>query len=302
MTTPREGPPDDGRGWAPDPSVTSWAPPPQGPPPGWLPPQPGWGAPPGPWGPPPGQPYPPTQRWGPNPPPGWGPPPPPLRTPRGPLVALVLVGVLVLAGLGVGTFLLVRTTTSTPPAPGPVPADLRTVSAGALSFGVPPGWEDAPIDQPPTVLGAELSGVTFGPAYDCGGRTYYRGVTGVAFAEGERPAQDVAAAFGREAGRQYYQTTTAEADVRLAAPRSVDVDRTGGQLVEATTTVADDGCLATTGTVLVLAVPATGPGGVPGTAVLIVNGDTAGGPPSAPPVPDRATLDAMIASARLPTI
>jgi hypothetical protein len=73
--------------------------------------------------------------------------------------------------------------------------------------------------------------------------------------------------------------------------------------VEATVTVpVDDGCLATGGTILVLAVPTTGDGGVPGTAVLVVNGDTVGGPASAPPVPDRAALDAMVASARLPTI
>jgi hypothetical protein len=82
--------------------------------------------------------------------------------------------------------------------------------------------------------------------------------------------------------------------VRVAAPRPVDVGGTPGQLAEVTvTTPVDDGCLATGGTILVLAVPAAG-----GSSVLVVNGDTAGGPVDAPPVPPRGVLDAMIASAR----
>lgn len=308
MSTPRGGWPNEGPGWPPNPSVTSWAPPPQGPPAGWAPPpQPGWGPPPqGGWGPPPNQPYPPSPPYPPDPQwqAGWGaPPPPPPRKERGRLVALVLVGALVLAGLGVGTFLLVRTTAGSGAAPpDDVPATFRTVTTGPLGFAVPPDWVDDADPAPYVVLGAELEGVTYGPRYDCDGRSYFRGVAGAAFVEGERPAEDVAEAFGRETGRSFYQSDTAEADVSLAAPRPVDVDGLPGQLVEVTAVAPDDGCLATDGTVLVLAVPTTGNGGVPGTAVLIVNGDVAGGPPSAPPVPDRATLDAMVTSARLPSI
>jgi hypothetical protein len=207
----------------------------------------------------------------------------------------------VLAGLGVGTFLLVRTATTTGTDGPTVPADFRTVATSALTFAVPPGWEDS-IDSAPTlVLGAELAGLTYGPAYPCGGGTYFRGVVGAAFVEGERPPAAVAETFGRETGRRFYGSA-GEPDVALSAPRPVDVGGTTGQLVEATITVPiDDGCLATGGTILVLAVPTSG-GGAPGTAVLVVNGDTVGGPTSAPPIPDRTALDAMIASARLPTI
>ncbi|WP_300008906.1 hypothetical protein [Pseudonocardia sp.] len=330
MTTPRGGPPgpdpDAPRDVpAPDPSVTAWGPPPQGPPGPWPGPAPGpgpggpgWGGGPQPsggwpgpqqaWGaqPPPG--YPPTgQQWAPQPawgapPPGWPPPQPPRRE-RGRIVALVLVGALVLAGLGVGAFLLVRTTTAGGGPGSTVPADFRTVATPALTFAVPPGWEDSADAAPTLVLGAELTGLTYGPAYSCDGGAYFRGVAGVAFVAGERPPAAVAEAFGRETGRRFYGSTGAEPGVALSAPRPVDVGGTTGQLVEVAVTVpVDDGCLATSGTILVLAVPAPGSGAGPGTAVLLVNGDTVGGPASAPPVPDRAALDAMVASARLPTI
>jgi len=280
-------------GWAPPGGEAGWAPP--GRQPGWAPP----GAPPG-WAP--AGAYPggsPTQdggpAWGPQQPP-WGGPP---QRRNGGLIALVVVGVLVLAGLGVGAYLLVNTTSSAAPA---VPADFRTVTTPTLIYAVPPGWLDSA--NVLSLLGAPLEGRADAPGYTCADAPYFRGLAASTFVTGERPAGSVATALAREAGRAFYQSATGAApDVEVSAPRPFDVAGAEGQLVEATArTPVDDGCLATTGTVLLLAVSTTGPEGARGTAVLLVNGDTAGGPPSAPPLPDRATLDAVLASARLPSI
>lgn len=282
-------------GWPPPPG---WGPPPQV---QWAPTPPGWGPPPGPHPPWPGGP--PTQvgsPWGPppgGPHPGWGPPPPPPAR-RGRLVALLAVGVLLLAALGVGGYLLV-TRTSDGPA---VPADFRPVTTPTLGYAVPPGWQDSAVAG--SVLGAPLEGRVDAPGYECGDGRYLRGMVASAFVPGERPAAAVATAFARETGSAFYSTAGgALPEVRVSDARPVDVGGAPGRLVEATTrTPVDDGCLATAGTVLLLAVPTTGPDGSPGTAVLIVNGDTAGGPADAPAIPDRATLDAVLASARLPSI
>jgi hypothetical protein len=203
------------------------------------------------------------------------------------VVALVVVGLLVLGALGVGAFLLVRTT-----AAGPTVA-LRDVTGAGLVFGVPEDWTPAPAADA-SVAGVPVEAAHYGPRYECGGSTFFRGFAAALSAPGLTP--DVAAReLGGLAGTSFYTPTGGvPAEVRVGAPRPVDVGGTPGQLAEATiTTPVDDGCLATGGTILVLAVPATG-----GSSVLVVNGDTAGGPADAPPVPPRGVLDAMIASAR----
>ncbi len=215
-------------------------------------------------------------------------------------MAVVLVAALVLTGIGVGTYFLTRSLApgaSTDTAAG----ELRTVRTSVLTFPVPADWEADPEPMPTVVLGVPLEGVTYGPAYECGGNGYFRGVAGAAFLGGELPAGDVAAAFGEETGNSYYTLSDGSPpDVEVGEARPRVVGGVDGQLVEVTSrTAADDGCLATTGTVLVLALPATDLTGAPGTAVLIVNGDVEGGPGSAPPVPARATLEAMIDGARL---
>jgi len=236
------------------------------------------------------------QAWG-TPPPGWAPPSAPQR--RGRLVALIAVGVLLLAALGVGGYLLVRDTTAGPAA---VPADFRPITTSTLTYAVPPGWTDSP--NALSVLGAPFEGRADAPGYTCEDAQYFRGLAASAFVPGERPAAAVAGAFARETGRVFYLSADGGIpDVQVSDARPLDVGGVEGQVVEATSrTPTDDGCLATSGVVLLLAVPTTGPDGAPGTAVLVVNGDTAGGPATAPPLIDRATLDAVLNSARLPSI
>ncbi|MBW0113612.1 hypothetical protein I4I84_33420, partial [Pseudonocardia sp. KRD-182] len=216
---------------------------------------------------------------------------------RGRLVALVVVGVLLLAALGVGGYLLLNRATGTV-----VPADFRPITTATLSYSVPPDWVDSANSG--SVLGAPLEGRADAPGYECDGNQYYRGVIASAFVPGERPAAAVAAAFARETGSSFYVSAAgAPPQVEVSDARSFEVDGVPGQLVEATSrTPTDDGCLATEGTVLILAVPTAGPDGAPGTAVLVVNGDTTGGPSTAPPSPDRSTLEAVLASVRLPSV
>ncbi|MBW0119611.1 hypothetical protein I4J48_30655, partial [Pseudonocardia sp. KRD-169] len=266
--------------------------------PAWGSDRPGWDTGQQAWGPPTqvGAPWAPGQQvWG---GPGWGPPaPPPPR--RGRLVTLIAVGVFLLAALGVGGYFLIDLTSS---GGATVPADFRRITTSTLTYAVPPDWSDSP--DAGSVLGAPLEGRADAPGYLCGENQYFRGIIASSFVPGERPADAVATAFARETGSSYYRSSDGGTpDVQVSAPRPFEAGGVPGQLVEATSrTPTDDGCLATAGTVLLLALPTTGPDGSPGTAVLIVNGDTAGGPADAPPLADRATLDAVLASARLPTI
>lgn len=274
---PQPGPPP--QGWAPP------GPPRQGrgqPPPG----QPGWGQ------PPPGRPA-----WGGPPPGSWGAPtrgawgaPPPSRGGGGRTVALVLVGALVLAGLGVGAFLLVRATIAGGAA---VPADFRRTTAAGLTFSVPPEWTPAP-GSGVAVAGTDLQGVQNGDPYACGGGDYVRVISGVALLAAGVPPAAAAEQVAREAGAVLYRTSAGElAQVSTATPRAVDAGGAPAQLVEAHVRASPDPCLASEGLLLVLAVPVA-----EGTAVLVVSGDSAGGPAGAPAVPDREELDAVIASAR----
>jgi len=222
-------------------------------------------------------------------------PPPPSRG-RGHWVALFAVITIVLTGLGIGTFLLVHGG----PATAPTPANFQTVRTPFLTYAVPPDWDTA--NAPQIFLGAEFIAVADAPGYECGGQRYLRGSATSALVETTRPAADMAYAFARGLGDGFYTSNSGmPPEVIVSLARAVDVAGAPGTLVEATIrTPADDGCLATEGTVLVLALPAAGPSGN-ATALFVVNGDTAGGP-ATPPVLTRETLDAIVHSARLTTI
>lgn len=249
----------------------------------------------------PGPGYPQQTGWGPPP---WPPPPPPPRRRTGRVVALVLAGTIVLAGLGVGTFLAVRGATG---APGSIagaepPVSFRDVRTPFLSYAVPSDWDVAGNVEDPTALGLAFTGTAAGAAYDCAGESYLRGVVSSTLVPDASPPAEIAGVFARELGRSYYSGDAGEPEVTVRTPRVVDVGGVTGSVVEATVrTATDDGCLATEGTVLVLAVPAAGPDGAPSTALLMVNGDVSGGP-AEPASPDRTTLDAIVGSARLASI
>lgn len=207
-------------------------------------------------------------------------------------MALLVVGAVVLAGLTGGAILLIGSLRQDRA------ADLATVRTDFLTYGVPADWarDGEPLDNP---LGLEFTGVARGTPYECGGRSYLRGVVASALLPAAPPPSAVATGAARLLASSYYTgRDETPADVTVGAPRTVDVGGIEGTVVEATARAAsDDGCLATDGVVLVLAVPVTGPRGERATALLVVNGDTAGGPQS-PPMPARATLDAVVASAR----
>jgi hypothetical protein len=88
--------------------------------------------------------------------------------------------------------------------------------------------------------------------------------------------------------------------VTVAVPRPVRVAGPDGPVdgtvteVTARAAAGRGDCPATEGTVLALAAPVSG-----GAAVLLVAGDTAGGP-AEPGPPERSTLDDVLASVRLP--
>lgn len=211
-------------------------------------------------------------------------------------MALFAVVAIVLSGLGIGTFLLVRDSPTT----ASTPANFQTVRTPFLIYAVPPDWNTAA--PPPTILGAGFVAAADAPGYECGGQRYLRGIATSALVETTLPAADVAATFARALGGGYYTSNSGAApDVIVSPALAVDVAGVPGTLVEATIrTPADDGCLATGATMLVLALPAAGPSGS-ATALLVVNGDTAGGP-AVSPAPTRDTLDAIVNSARLATI
>ncbi|MHA6793310.1 hypothetical protein ACVGVM_07280 [Pseudonocardia bannensis] len=236
-----------------------------------------------------------------GPPTSWGPPasPPPGRQ-RGKIAALLTVGAVVLAGLGLGVFLLVRGTGSV------TPSNFQAVRTSYLEYSVPPDWTAAPPGQMSSlpVLGVSFDGIVDGPEYRCDGATYLRGTVSSGLLTGpgtETAPETVARTFARELGTVYY-TALRPPEVRVSAPRTVAVSGVTGWVVEATArTPADDGCLAIEGTVLVLALPTTAPDGAAATALLVVNGDVAGGPVT-PPSPTRETLEQILGSARLPGI
>jgi hypothetical protein len=205
-----------------------------------------------------------------------------VRRRRGVLLAAALLGI-----LAVGTLVVA----------GPVNGT-RTVSTPFLSYSLPAGWTADP--KPATAPAApELVGAAHGPGYDCGGDRYLRGFAAAALlptdaAPGSGPtdrAERLARWFAAEAYPADGTTTVAPPrPVHVTGPRGT-VDGTVTELTAPSD--AHDGCPAAGGTVLVLAAPVSG-----GAALLLVAGDTDGGPADPAP-PDRAALDAVLASVRL---
>jgi hypothetical protein len=217
-------------------------------------------------------------------------PEPPAPRPRkriGP--AVVAVVVLVVAALAGGTYLVIDTL-------GPrIPAGFRTVDEAWLSYAVPGDWTAVPGDGP-RVLGVTFSGGATGPAYECRGGHYVRGVVSSALVRTSADPAVTARRFATGFGRTFYTGLAGQLPrVRSATPEKVQVGGVTGSLVEVTSTsTADQGCLAGTGTTFVLALPVTG-----GTAVLVANADREGGP-ATPPTTAEEALRAIVDSASLP--
>ena len=183
-------------------------------------------------------------------------------------------------------------------------ADAVPVATPFLAYTPPPGWSTAPPHAAATTDAPTLVGVVHGPRYICGGEEFLRGFAAAALL----PVDPVASPADRaERVSRWFAATAYPApdgtppDITVAPPRAVRVTGPAAAVegtVTETTVRAPGGrgnCGATAGRVLVLAVPHDG-----GAAVLLVAGDTEGGP-DAPRAPDAGALDAMVASARLPT-
>ncbi|MCE0765686.1 hypothetical protein LWC35_22670 [Pseudonocardia kujensis] len=237
------------------------------------------------------------QPWGPpdTPPqsePSWAPPPVERReghTGRW-IAGLTAVIVLALAAIGGGAWFL-ATALSGPT----VPAGYRPVATPSLTYAVPGDW--TPLDG----VGARGLGVAFtggadAPGYVCRGNPYKRGTATSALVQAPDDPATLARRFAADFGRSFYTSTAGHGPrVEVGAPRTVEIGDATGVVVEAvSTTPGDDGCLATEGRTAVLAVPTAG-----GTALLLANADTAGGPPTPPLVPP-STVDDVIGTAALP--
>jgi len=181
----------------------------------------------------------------------------------------------------------------------------RTVSTPFLSYTAPPGWTPEPSAPAPAPLETPvLTGAVHGPGYTCDGEAYVRGFAAVAFLPtgpdaGSGPADPAQRLARRFAADSFTTPDGAPPEVTVAAPRTVLVQGSDGPVdgtvVEAAVRAAPahSGCAATSGIVRVVAAPASG-----GAALLLVAGDTGGGPVEPGP-PEQATLDAVLGSVRL---
>jgi hypothetical protein len=176
------------------------------------------------------------------------------------------------------------------------------VTTPFLSYVAPSGWNAATIDPGTVVDTPSLSGVVHGPGYPCDGEEHLRGFAAAVLLPSD--ASGGPAGRGERVARWFADTAYGAPDgtppeVAVAPPRPVRV--TGpegpvdGTVTEATvrTPPGRADCAAAAGTVLALAAPVSG-----GAAVLLVAGDTEGGP-AEPAAPDRAVLDAVLAGVRL---
>lgn len=182
--------------------------------------------------------------------------------------------------------------------------DERTVSTSFLSYTAPSGWAPQPGDTAAATEGPALLGVVHGPGYTCDGEQYLRGFAAAALLPtGPDPGSGPADRAQRLA--RWFATVSYTADggaapeVTVATPRTVPVHGPDGQIdgtvVEATARAApgSSGCAAMSGVVRVVAAPGSG-----GAALLLVAGDTGGGPVEPRP-PEQATLDAVLDSVQL---
>ncbi|GAA4710943.1 hypothetical protein GCM10023215_61290 [Pseudonocardia yuanmonensis] len=237
------------------------------------------------------------QPWGPPPPyatahRSWAPPVEPREERTGRWIAgLTAVIVLALAAIGGGAWLLGSALS------GPtVPAGYRPVATPYLTYAVPADW--TPLDDVAARgLGVAFTGGADAAGYACRGAPYKRGTATSALVRAPDDPATLARRFAAEFGRSFYTSTAGRGPrVEVGRPRTVEIGDATGVVVEAvSTTPADDGCLATGGRTLVLAVPV--PAG--GTALLLANADTAGGPATPPLVPSQ-TVEDIIGTAALP--
>lgn len=176
-----------------------------------------------------------------------------------------------------------------------------TVTTPFLSYAPPPGWSAAPPDLGAGTDAPALTGVVHGPGYGCGGQSFLRGFAAAALlptGAGVGPAELAERLARWFAATSYATPGGAPPDVTVAPPRPVPVDGPDGTVAGTVVEVSvrapagPAGCSAG-GTVLALGAPVSG-----GAAVLLVAGDSAGGP-TEPAAPDRSTLDAVLASVRL---
>ncbi|MEU7817439.1 hypothetical protein [Pseudonocardia sp. NPDC049154] len=232
------------------------------------------------------------QPWGPPPGHAWSPPSVERREQRtGRWIAgLSAVIVLALAAIGGGAWFLVTALS------GPtVPAGYRPVDTPYLTYAVPGDW--TPLDDVAARgLGVAFTGGADAPGYVCRGDPYKRGTATSALVQAPDDPATLARRFAAEFGRSFYTSTAGQGPrVTLSEPRTVEIGDATGVVVEAvSTTPVDDGCLATGGRTQVLAVPVAG-----GTALLVANADTTGGPATPPLVPP-STVEDVIGSAALP--
>jgi hypothetical protein len=237
------------------------------------------------------------QPWGPPPDPAagrpWAPPPvEPREEHTGRWIAgLTTVIVLALAAIGGGAWFLAGALT------GPtVPAGYRPVDTPYLTYAVPGDW--TPLDDVAARgLGVAFTGGADAPGYVCRGDPYKRGTATSALVRSPDDPATLARRFAAEFGRSFYTSTAGRGPrVEVSEPRTVGIGDATGAVVEAvSSTPVDDGCLATGGRTLVLAVPV--PAG--GTALLVANADTVGGPATPPLVPPE-TLEDIVGTAALP--
>jgi hypothetical protein len=176
-----------------------------------------------------------------------------------------------------------------------------TLTTPFLSYTPPAGWSAPPPDLGAGTDAPALTGVVHGPGYECGGQSFLRGFAAAALLPtgAEVSPAELAERLARWfAATSYAAPGGAPPDVTVAPPRPVPVDgphgTVAGTVVEVSvrTPAGPAGCSAG-GTVLALGAPVSG-----GAALLLVAGDSAGGP-TEPAVPDRSTLDAVLASVRL---
>jgi hypothetical protein len=205
-----------------------------------------------------------------------------------PLVALLAAGVLAVA---VAVVVLVRAGSTG-----------DSVTTPFLSYTAPAGWTTAATDADTAPDAAALAGVVHGPGYECGGERFLRG-----FAAAALLPTDAAGSPGELAERlaRWFAATAYSApdgtppDVSVGPERPVPVSGPVGAVTGTAVEISvraragREGCAATAATLLALGAPTSG-----GTALLLVAADTAGGP-ARPAAPDRATLDAALASVRL---